>query len=57
MNAKTAKLLNRYATEVGANYKQVRRDWQSLNHKERAKTRKHMKTVLSRIGKSEAAGE
>lgn len=54
MNQKTAKLLNRYASETGANYKEVRRDWEQLNQKERAKRRAEMKLLLKRAEKNDA---
>lgn len=53
MNQRTAKLLNRYAEEVGANYKEVRRDWESLNQKQKAQRRKLMESLLRRAEQTE----
>lgn len=48
MNEKTAKLLNRYATQKGANSRELKREWLSLNAKERFKKRQAMLQELKK---------
>lgn len=42
MNEKTAKLLNRFALAKGSNVKNLKREWNSMNSKERFLKRQEM---------------
>ncbi|ABZ96394.1 MULTISPECIES: hypothetical protein [Leptospira] len=48
MNAKTAKILGKYATFKGVSEKQLKRDWLSLSHIEKDKKRQE---ILKEIAK------
>ncbi len=39
MNTKTAKLLQRYATKTGQDYRAVKREWSALNSVQRSRKR------------------
>jgi len=53
MNEKTAKLLNRYATLRGVNVKDLKREWNSMNARERFLRRRDLITdLLSKKKKS-----
>lgn len=47
MNEKTAKLLNKYATARGQNVKELKREWLSLNGKERFLKRQELLKELA----------
>ncbi len=49
MNAKTAKLLGKFATQKGISEKQLKRDWMSLPQNEKDKKRQE---ILKEIVKS-----
>lgn len=46
MNEKTAKLLNRYALAKGSNSRELKREWVSLNAKERFQKRQSILNEL-----------
>lgn len=46
MNEKTAKLLNRYSLAKGANPKELKREWLSLNARERFQKRQALLQAL-----------
>jgi len=48
MNEKTAKLLNKYAKARGVNPKELKREWTSLNAKERFVKRQNLLKELKK---------
>jgi hypothetical protein len=48
MNEKTAKLLNKYALTKGANAKDLKKEWVSLNAKERYQKRQSLLRELKK---------
>jgi hypothetical protein len=46
MNARTAKLLTRYASRTQAKPRALKREWQSLSHQEKTRRRVKMKAAL-----------
>ena len=48
MNGKTAKLLNRYSKARGVNVRDLKREWYSMNAKERFLKRQEMLKDLTR---------
>jgi hypothetical protein len=46
MNAKTAKLISRYASRTSQKEKAVKREWKDLSRTEKAARRRAMKTAI-----------
>ena len=53
MNSRTAKLLNRYAVYQKLRPKAVKREWEKLDAKKRAATRKRIRRVLEGAGRAQ----
>ncbi|HEV8306833.1 MAG TPA: hypothetical protein VGW35_04140 [Methylomirabilota bacterium] len=46
MNARTAKLISRYASRISAKPRALKREWNELSRKEKARRRPRMKAAL-----------
>ena len=54
MNAKTVKMLKRYADESSQGYNDLKRAWIAMNHIERTKARQEMERALAAPRAAEA---
>ncbi|HSD67106.1 MAG TPA: hypothetical protein VLF95_10420 [Vicinamibacteria bacterium] len=46
MNARTAKLISRYASRTGQKSRAVKHDWNALSRKEKGRRRRTMKAAV-----------
>jgi hypothetical protein len=52
MNARTAKLISRYASRTNQKDRALKRDWNALNRREKTRRRRSMKAAVGQESKA-----